>query len=490
MKYEGIKMGRETAFIEIDRSKQPKKPVEERVKDYLEIYKEMGEEEMREQASRCMDCGTPFCHSFGCPLGNCVPEWNELVYQGRWKEAAELLHSTNNFPEFTGRLCPALCEASCTLNLDSDPVNIKLNELTIIEKAWDEGWIKPEETISETGKSVAVIGSGPAGLACAQQLVRAGHEVTVFEKNAQPGGILRYGIPDFKLEKRFIDRRIEQMWEEGVDFECSATIGKDISADYLKRSFDAVCLCVGAEEARDLPIEGRDLKGVHQAMEYLVQQNRIVAGEFDAKNEERIDAKGKNVVVIGGGDTGADCLGTAIRQGAKNVVQVEILPEPPKGQDPMRPWPQYPMIYRTNASHEEGGERQWAVMSKKFEGENGTVTKVHCVKVEWIDGAPKTIEGSDFILEADLVLLAMGFVKPVHNGLLDDLGVEYDARGNVIADEEQRTNVEHIYVGGDTNTGAWLVVHSIAAGRRIAAVIDKDLMGETALPMPPARCKR
>lgn len=481
-------MGRETAFIEIARSKQPKKPVEERVKNYKEIYEEMAEDQMREQASRCMDCGTPFCHSFGCPLGNCVPEWNDLVYQGRWKEAAELLHATNNFPEFTGRLCPALCEAACTLNLDTDPVNIKLNELTIIEKAWNEGWIEPADIPEETGKSIAVIGSGPAGLACAQQLARAGHEVTVFEKNAQPGGILRYGIPDFKLEKHFIDRRIDQMWQEGIDFECSANIGVDISADYLKRSFDAIALCVGAEEARDLPVEGRELKGVYQAMEYLVQQNRNIAGEL-AEDEEIIDAKGKNVVVIGGGDTGADCLGTAIRQGAKHVTQIEILPVPPKDTDPMRPWPQYPMIYRNNASHEEGGERHWSVMTKKFEGEGDKITKIHCVKVEW-DNGPKEIPGSDFILEADLVLLAMGFVKPVHNGLLDALGVEYDARGNVIADEEQRTSVEGIYVGGDTNTGAWLVVHSIAAGRRIAATIDKDLMGESALPVPPARAKR
>ncbi len=483
-------MGRETAFLEVDRSKQPKKPVTERVKNYLEIYKDMGEDQMREQASRCMDCGTPYCHTFGCPVGNCIPEWNELVYEDRWKEAAELLHATNNFPEFTGRLCPALCEASCTLNLDSDPVNIKLNELTIIEKAWNEGWIKPEEILEETGKSVAVIGSGPTGLACAQQLKRAGHEVTVFEKNPQPGGILRYGIPDFKLEKQFIDRRIEQMWEEGVDFECSATIGVDISADYLKRSFDAVCLCVGAEEARDLPIEGRELKGIHQAMEYLIQQNRVNSGEFDAEKEERISAEGKNVVVIGGGDTGADCLGTAIRQGAKKVTQIEILPQPPKGTDPKRPWPQYPMIFRTNASHEEGGERRWSIMSQKFEGENGIVKKIHCVEVEWTDKGPKPVAGTEFVLEADLVLLAMGFVKPVHNGLLDALGVEYDARGNVIADEEQRTSVDGVYVGGDTNTGAWLVVHSIAAGRRMAATVDKDLMDETALPVPPARAKR
>lgn len=481
-------MGRETAFIEISRSKQPKKPVDERVKNYQEIYERMAEDVMREQASRCMDCGTPFCHSFGCPLGNCVPEWNNLVYEGRWKEAAELLHATNNFPEFTGRLCPALCEAACTLNLDTDPVNIKLNELTIIEKAWEEGWIEPADIPEETGKSIAVIGSGPAGLACAQQLARAGHEVTVFEKNAQPGGILRYGIPDFKLEKRFIDRRIDQMWQEGIDFECSANIGVDISADYLKRSFDAIALCVGAEEARDLPIEGRQLAGIHQAMEYLVQQNRKVAGEL-AENEKMIDAAGKKVVVIGGGDTGADCLGTAIRQGAESVTQIEIMPVPPKDADPMRPWPQYPMIFRTNASHEEGGERHWNVMTKKFEGENGKVTKIHCVKVEWNNG-PQEVTGSDFVLEADLILLAMGFVKPAHNGLLDALGVDYDERGNVIADEEQRTNIDNIYVGGDTNTGAWLVVHSIAAGRRIAATIDKDLMGDTALPIPPAREKR
>ncbi len=482
-------MGRETAFIDLQRSKQPKKPVEERVKDYKEIYQAMADEEMREQASRCMDCGTPFCHAFGCPLANAVPEWNDLVYQNRWKEAVELLHSTNNFPEFTGRLCPALCEAACTVNLDSDPVNIRLNEFTMVEKAWEEGWIVPQPPTTETGKHVAVIGSGPAGLACAQQLRRAGHDVTVFEKNKKPGGILRYGIPDFKLEKKFIDRRIDQLWAEGVKFECEVEVGVDISADYLQKHFDAICLTVGAEQARDLPVDGRELKGVYQAMDFLTQMNRRIAGEV-AEGEELIDAKDKNVVVIGGGDTGADCLGTSIRQGAKSVTQIEIMPKPPVDEDPQRPWPQYPMILRNNASHEEGGERRWSVMTKKFEGENGVLKKLHCIEVEFKDGKLCEKEGTDFVLEADLALLAMGFVQPVHNGLLDSLGVEYDVRGNVIADDKQHTSVEGIYVGGDTNTGAWLVVHSIAAGRRIACTVDRDLMGSTVLPEPPERFSR
>lgn len=482
-------MARDTAFIEVPRSKQPKKPVEERVKNYNEIYAEMAEDQMREQASRCMSCGTPFCHSFGCPLGNLVPEWNELVYQGRWKDAVDLLHATNNFPEMTGRLCPALCEAACTLNLSDDPVNIRLNELTMVEKAWAEGWITPQAPSQETGKSVAVIGSGPAGLACAQQLRRAGHDVTVFEKGNHPGGILRYGIPDFKLEKKFIDRRLQQMEMEGVKFECGLEVGKDISAEYLSRSFDAICLCVGAGEARDLPVPGRELKGVHQAMEYLTQMNRRLSGEIKS-GEELIDAAGKKVLVIGGGDTGADCLGTALRQNAKSVLQVEIMPMPPLDKDPIRPWPQYPMIKRDNASHDEGGERRWNVLTKSFEGKDGVVSKVNCIEVEW--QGPKFTEkaGSEFVVEADLVLLAMGFVKPVHNGLLDELGVAYDARGNVIADAQQRTNVKGVYVGGDTNTGAWLVVHSIAAGRRMACTVDVDLMGSTSLPVPPERACR
>lgn len=478
-----------TAFIEVPRSKRPKRAVEERSKDYKEIYLEMSEDQMREQASRCMDCGTPFCHSYGCPLGNCVPEWNELVYEGRWQEAADLLQATNNFPEFTGRLCPALCEAACTLNLDDDPVNICLNELTIIERAWRNGWVQPQPPAKETGKRIAVIGSGPAGLACAQQLRRAGHDVTVFEKNQKPGGVLRYGIPDFKLQKEIIDRRIEQMWAEGVKFECGVEIGKDISASYLNRSFDSIALTVGAEQARDLPVEGRELEGVYQAMEYLTQQNRSIGAEING-GEKIIDAKGKKVVVIGGGDTGADCLGTAIRQGATDVLQIEIMPKPPEGEDPARPWPQYPMILRQNASHEEGGERKWCVMTKKFEGENGKLTKLHCVEVEWEGRDLKEKAGSDFVVEADLAFLAMGFVQPVHGGLLEDLGVEFDARGNVVADDEQRTTVDGVYVGGDTNTGAWLVVHSIAAGRRIAYTIDTDLMGSSSLPKPPARESR
>lgn len=483
-------MRRETAFIEVKRSKQPKKSVDERVGNYKEIYEAVAEEQMREQASRCMDCGTPFCHAYGCPLANAVPEWNELVYQGRWKEAVELLHATNNFPEFTGRLCPALCEAACTVNLDGDAVNIRLNEYTMVEKAWEEGWIVPQPPTQETGKRIAVVGSGPAGLACAQQLRRAGHDVTVFEKNKKPGGVLRYGIPDFKLEKQFIDRRIDQLWAEGVKFECEVEVGGDISAEYLQKNFDVVCLTVGAEQARDLPVEGRESKGVYQAMHYLTQQNRKIAGEIN-EGEELIDAKGKKVVVIGGGDTGADCLGTAIRQGAESVLQIEIMPKPPVDCDPQRPWPQYPMILRQNASHEEGGERRWSVMTKKFESdEQGNLKALHCVEVEFEGGKLTEKAGTEFVVEAELALLAMGFVQPVHNGLLDSLGVEYDSRGNVIADEAQHSSVKGVYVGGDTNTGAWLVVHSIAAGRRIACSVDRDLMGSTVLPEPPERYSR
>jgi glutamate synthase (NADPH/NADH) small chain len=487
-------MGKESGFLEVDRKGSAKRPPAERVADYREIYHRMAEDELRNQASRCMECGVPFCHSFGCPLGNVIPEWNDAIYRGRWREASDLLHATNNFPEITGRVCPALCEAACTLNLDQSPVTVRENELHIIERAFEEGWITPQPPKRHTGKRVAVIGSGPAGMAAAQQLRRAGHEVVLFERAERPGGILRFGIPDFKLEKWILDRRFDQMVDEGLCVETDVEAGTDVSARYLRDRFDAICVTVGAGVPRDLPVPGREFDGVHFAMEFLTQQNRRLAGlPF---HQPPITAKDKSVIIIGGGDTGADCVGTAIRQGAESVEQLEILPRPPEGLNDSTPWPEYPHILRTNASHEEGGTRRWCVATKSLEGEDGRVQRLNGIEVEWIpdpDGGRPTMQekpGSEFELKADLVLLAMGFTQPDHNGLLDSLGVEYDARGNVLVGERQATSVPGIWAGGDTATGAWLVVHAVAAGRRMARAVDEALTGESVLPEPPPPVSR
>jgi glutamate synthase (NADPH) small chain len=475
-----------TGFLNIERKTGHKEPVDERLQHYREFRLRMNPQEMQEQAARCMDCGVPFCHGNGCPLDNHVPEFVDMVFRGRWREAADLLHQTNNFPEITGRVCPALCETSCVNAIDSQPTSIRDIELEVIERAFDEGWVIPKPPSILTGKRVAVIGSGPAGLTAAQQLRRAGHKVVVFEKADKPGGILRYGIPDFKLEKGVLDRRLEQIRAEGVSFKCEVEVGKDVSADYLKRRFDAICVTIGAMEARDLKIPGRELDGVHLALEFLTQNNRRVAGQY-IPDDQALMATGKRVVVIGGGDTGSDCVGTAHRHGAKSVTQFELLPRPPEGRPGSNPWPQWPLILRTSTSHEEGGARDWSINTVRFKGENGRVTAMECVRLEWGKGPDgkttmNAIPGSEFEIEADLVLLAMGFVKPVHDGLLDTLGVDYDPRGNVKVNAQMMTNVEGVFAAGDANTGAYLVVGAIAAGRRLARRVDQYLMGETSLP--------
>ncbi len=433
-----------------------------------------------------MDCGTPFCH-WSCPVGNFIPEWNDLVFHGKWDRALELLHANNNFPEFTGRLCPALCEYSCVLGINDDPVTIRENELGIIEYAFREGLIKPRPPKKRTGKKVAVIGSGPAGLAAADQLNKAGHTVVVFERDEKAGGILRYGIPDFKIEKHIIDRRLSVLQKEGIEFRTGINAGKDITADQLKGEFDALCLTGGSRVPRDLKVEGRELKGIEFAMDYLMQSNRRVAGEKMPAGQ-LIDAKGKAVVVIGGGDTGSDCVGTAHRQGARQVVQIELLPKPAQCRTVEYAWPKYPILLKTTSSHEEGGERHWAVSTKKFIGNSGAVKKLSCVKVEFekdAKGCPviKEVTGSAFEIEADLVVLAMGFVHPEKQGLLEALGVELDARGNVKTDEKQKTSVDKVFAAGDMRRGQSLIVWAIAEGRRAAYHIDSFLMGKSSLPM-------
>ncbi len=471
-------MGKVTGFLEIDRADRRYAPASDRIRHYREFVLPLSQEATRNQAARCMNCGIPFCHN-GCPVNNQIPDWNDLVYRDDWQEAARNLHSTNNFPEFTGRVCPAPCEAACTLNIQDTPVTIKTIECAIVDRAFAERWIKPEPAARKTGKRVAVVGSGPAGLACAQQLARVGHEVHVYEKHAKAGGLLRYGIPDFKLEKHHIDRRIEQMEAEGVVFHTNVTVGRDVSASSLVDSYDAVALAGGAEAPRDLPAPGRDLAGVHFAMDFLPQQNRRVSNEQIGSNEP-ILAGGKHVVVIGGGDTGSDCIGTSIRQGALKVTQLEIMPTPPEREDKMLNWPNWPLKLRTSSSHEEGAERDFAVMTRAFTGENGVVTGIDCVRV---DERMQPIEASEFHIKADLVLLAMGFVSPVRDGMLSELGVSLDGRGNVAADVARyASSLDKVFACGDMRRGQSLVVWAIREGRQCAASIDQALMGSTILP--------
>jgi glutamate synthase (NADPH) small chain len=478
-------MGKPTGFMEIARIERKYAPASERTKHYREFTIVPSDEDMSAQGARCMDCGIPYCHN-GCPINNIIPDWNEMVHRGDWKNAIAILHSTNNFPEFTGRICPAPCEAACTLNLTDQPVTIKSIECAIIDKAWQMGLVKPEIPRKRTGKRVAVIGSGPSGLACAQQLARAGHEVVVYEKNDRIGGLLRYGIPDFKMEKHLIDRRIAQMQAEGVKFRPNSHIGVNIAAKTLLTDFDAVVLAVGSEKPRDLEVAGRtELEGVYFAMDFLRQQNKRNAGD-SIPTDHAISAKGKNVVVIGGGDTGSDCIGTSIRQGAKSVVQIEILPKPPEKENKMMTWPLWPNKLRTSSSQEEGCERHWSVNTKSVTGTDGKITHLNAIKLEWQqeNGQWKMNEvaGSEFVLDADLVLLAMGFMHPVHDGLLQELGVERDSRGNIKADErEYRTSIDKVFAAGDGRRGQSLVVWAIREGRQAAYAVDEYLMGSSEL---------
>lgn len=476
-------MGKVTGFLEIDRQDRKYRPASDRIRNYKEFIIPLPESTLQDQASRCMDCGIPFCHDVkglkGCPVNNQIPDWNDLVYRGEWEQASMNLHSTNNFPEFTGRICPAPCEASCTLNMIDSPVTIKSIECAIVDKAWENGWITPQVPDRETGKTVAIVGSGPAGMAAAQQLARAGHEVHLYEKNQKIGGLLRYGIPDFKMEKSHIDRRAEQMKAEGVVLHTGVHVGHDVAIDELVEKHDAVILSGGAEKPRDLPIEGRDLNGVHFAMDFLPQQNRRNGGEDNA-NVEPILASGKHVVVIGGGDTGSDCIGTSIRQGALSVTQLEIMPSPPEKEDKLMTWPNWPLKMRTSSSQEEGADREFSVLTQQFEGEDGSVKRLQCIKV---DGEFQPIEGSEFDLKADLVLLAMGFVSPVTEGMLEQLGVDLDPRQNVLADTNAyKTSHEKVWTAGDMRRGQSLVVWAIREGRQCAHAVDKALMGSTVLP--------
>ncbi len=480
-------MGKITGFIEFDREKQPYRPVKERLKDYRQVMQPWPVEPLKTQASRCMDCGIPFCHQ-GCPLGNMIPDWNDLVYRDQWNEAIQRLHATNNFPEFTGTLCPAPCEGSCVLGINEDPVTIKAVELSIIDKAWENGWIKPEVAKSKTGKKVAIVGSGPAGLAAAQQLARAGHDVTVFERADRIGGLLRYGIPEFKMEKSQIDRRMKQMEAEGVTFKTNAYVGDNIPVEQLQNDFDALLLTGGACAARNLPAKGRELKGIHQAMEYLPMQNKLCEG--DDKPNNFINAEGKHVVIVGGGDTGADCLGTANRQGCASVHQLEIMPKPPSSRPEDNPWPEWPRIFRTASAHEEGVERVYSVNTKRFVDDgNGNVRALELVNVEMknIDGRVtfEEVAGSEQELPCDLVLLAMGFLGPEKPGMLEQLGLELDGRGNVIADKlTWMTSVKGVFTAGDMQRGQSLIVWAIAEGRSAASGIDEYLMGSSDLPVP------
>ena len=478
-------MGKNTGFMESGREPPGRRPVAERKGDYREFYLRWPESQAKEQGSRCMDCAVPFCH-MGCPLGNVIPEFNHQVYLGNWERALGILLSTNNFPEFTGRICPAPCEASCVLSINSDPVTIEYIEKEIADRGFDEGWIKAQPPERRTGKKVAIVGSGPAGLAAAQLLNWVGHSVTVFERDEYIGGLLTLGIPDFKLDKTVVRRRVDLMEQEGVTFRPGVNVGVDYAVDELLARFDAVCLTCGSTQARDLPVPGRELAGVHPAMEYLTQQNRLLAGGY-IDHQPRISAEGKRVVILGGGDTGADCLGTAHRQGAEIVHQLELLSEPPQQRRPENPWPQWPIILRSSAAHEEGGLRDYDVLTKSFSGSNGTVERLHAVRVDWSEmdgnGRPnmREIPGSEFVIDTDLVLLAMGFLHPEHDGMLSQLGVELDGRGNIKVDQDRTTSVAGVFAGGDAARGQSLVVWAIAEGRDVARGVDLYLMGETSL---------